>query len=304
MNPAAFRHVMIAAMLSALLAGSAAADCTNLRRVLDAESSEGGKMRAYAPPSGGALLFLDSMTLDTDGAPKAYHPNDYDPEHPGRCPASGLGLDCPANGGYPDSGYAFASCPTGNRVPCDAHGFALQGPQDEAPGYLVSATAFHAEPDYLQKNHVDASVVPYVALPGGNVFRDAAISAGVTHILGEIGVAYDRQTKKIVPILVGDNSSRIGSRYAHLGEGSIALTRELRGKDNPRNQSISDKNILVVILEGTPVQKTGELFLGTADGKAAVMKQIAEEADRRLAALGGNDWLSACADTIAAGGPQ
>jgi hypothetical protein len=300
MNPISFRHALIAGLLTAAGAGPVvAADCTDLHRVLDAESEEAGKMRAYAPGAGGALLFLDAMTLDADGAPKAYHPNDHDPARPNRCPASGLGLDCPANAGYPEGDFAFAACPAGGQVPCDTHGHALQGPQDQAPGYLVSATSFQAQPVWLQKNHVDAAVVPYVALPGGDTFRAAANAAGVSKIAGQIGVVYDRKTKKMVPVLVGDTSSRIGSRFAHLGEGSIALTRELRGKDNPRNQSISDKNILVVVFEGTPVAKTSPLFAGTAEGKTTAMTEIAAEAGRRLDARGGVDWLAACAAAIA-----
>jgi len=301
MNPNSFRHALIAGLLTATSGGPvAAADCAGLQRVLDAHSEEAGQMRAYAPSAGGALLFLDAMTLDADGAPKAYHPNDHDPAHPNRCPGSGgLGLDCPANAGYPEGDFAFAACPSGGQVPCDAHGHALQGPQDQAPGFLVSATSFQAQPVWLQKNHVDASVVPYVALPGGDTFRAAATAAGVAKIAGQIGVVYDRKTRKMVPVMVGDTSSRIGSRFAHLGEGSIALTRELRGKDHPRNQSIPDENILVVIFAGTPVAKTSPLFAGTAEGKATAMTEIAAEANRRLTEHGGAEWLAACAEAIA-----
>jgi len=300
MNPLSFRHALIAGLLTATSAGPvAAADCADLQRVLDAHSQEAGKMRAYAPSGGGALLFLDAMTLDADGAPKAYHPNDHDPARPGRCPSSGLGLDCPANASYPSGDFAFAACPSGGQVPCDAHGHALQGPQDQAPGFLVSATSFQVQPVWLQKNHVDASVVPYVALPGGDTFRAAAATAGVAKIAGQIGVVYDRKTKQMVPVMVGDTSAGIGADSAHLGEGSIALTRALRGKDNPRNQSIGDENILVVIFAGTPVAKTSPLFAGTAEGKASAMAEIAAEANRRLTEHGGTEWLAACAEAIA-----
>src|SRR5688500_12882670 len=118
MNPIAFRYALIGSLLEVVPFATDAADCGVLSRVLDAVCEGAGKMRAYAPQAGGALLFLDGMTLDADGAPKAYHPNDHDPQRPNRCPASGLGLDCPANAGYPESDFAFAACPSGDQVPC------------------------------------------------------------------------------------------------------------------------------------------------------------------------------------------
>src|SRR5947209_12950020 len=76
------------------------------------------------------LLFRGGLTLDADGAPRAYHPDD--PQN-GKCPSVGKGLDCPANGGLPGPGYAIAHD--------DKNQLAIQQADDPEPGFYVSVTA-------------------------------------------------------------------------------------------------------------------------------------------------------------------
>lgn len=44
------------------------------------------------------LYVTDHARVDADGAPDAYHPDDV-----GSCGATGVGRDCPANAGYPNT---------------------------------------------------------------------------------------------------------------------------------------------------------------------------------------------------------
>jgi hypothetical protein len=99
--------------------------------------------------SGSSAFFYESgMTIDADGAPNAYHPDN-------------TGLDDLANAGTPGRWEGLAKDADGEPI--------IQGPNDPFPGYYVSATALadRSKPANDPTRYVDASKIPFVVLPGG-----------------------------------------------------------------------------------------------------------------------------------------
>ena len=137
------------------------------------------------------LVMEGGMTIDADGAPHAYSPI---PEQ---------GLDALEHAGSPGH-WAGIATREGEPV--------VQGPDDPAPGYYVSTTALQdfSFPFYRQQRYVDASRVPYIALP--------ATDEGPQ--LGDLAVVVNTRTHKASPAIFADISSVPG-------EGSIALARQL-----------------------------------------------------------------------------
>jgi len=102
----------------------------------------------WRQPESSAFFFESSLSIDADGAPNAYHPDN-------------LGLDDLANAGAPGSWSGLAADKSGDPF--------IQGPNDPFPGYYVSATdlsgATKAANDPTR--YVDASQIPYIVLPEG-----------------------------------------------------------------------------------------------------------------------------------------
>jgi hypothetical protein len=137
------------------------------------------------------LVMEGGMTIDADGAPRAYSPTPED------------GLDALEHAGSPGH---WAGIATREGEPI------VQGPDEPAPGYYVSTTALQdfSYPFYRQERYVDASRVPYIALP---VTEDGPQ-------LGDLALVVNTRTHKASPAIFADISSVPG-------EGSIALARQL-----------------------------------------------------------------------------
>ena len=93
-----------------------------------------------------AFFFTSSLMIDADGAPNAYNPED-------------TGLDDLSNAGQPGHWDGIIADEEGNPV--------VQGPDDPFPGYYISCTALS---DWTKERidptrYVDASKIPYIALP-------------------------------------------------------------------------------------------------------------------------------------------
>ncbi|ABB23846.1 glycoside hydrolase family 75 protein [Pelodictyon luteolum] len=146
------------------------------------------------------------MTIDADGAPNAYHPNNS-------------GLDDLANAGYPRHSWWNTVL-----VPDPADGsrpyIMKSGPY---AGYYISMTTLkdlrYAETD--SRRYVDASRIPYIVFP-----ETFAAMDGVGQI-GDYGVAVNLDNGSSSGFVVAD----IGPRRHPLGEISIALATRLGGKD-------------------------------------------------------------------------
>jgi glycosyl hydrolase group 75 (putative chitosanase) len=147
----------------------------------------------WQAPGSDAFFFVSGMTIDADGAPNAYHPDNS-------------GLDDIANAGAPGHWDGIITDRSGEPL--------VQGHDDPFPGYYVSCTSLSdrtkARTDPAR--YVDASKIPYIVLP-----RDVAQQGGAQ--LGDFAV--------VVNLRNGKSSYAIFADVGTLGEGSIALADNL-----------------------------------------------------------------------------
>jgi hypothetical protein len=147
-------------------------------------------------PGESAFFFVSRMTIDADGASRAYHKSGSPP-----------GLDLLANAGHPGNWWGIA---TRNGQPV------VQRRSDPAPGFYVSLTALvyrDSRGSTDPRHYVDAATVPYIAL------SPRVLRAAHAH-LGDVAVVWNRRTDKLAHAIVAD----LGP-VDELGEGSIALAR-------------------------------------------------------------------------------
>ncbi|HTZ73458.1 MAG TPA: glycoside hydrolase family 75 protein [Candidatus Aquilonibacter sp.] len=140
-----------------------------------------------------AVMFRSGMTIDADGAPNAYNPQN-------------TGLDDLSNAGGPGHWDGLAADRDGNPI--------IQGPDDPFPGFYISQTALvdwsKGRNDPMR--YVDASKVPYIVLPG-------VLSRRFGIRLGDFAVVMNARRGIVADAIFAD----IGT----LGEGSIALANDL-----------------------------------------------------------------------------
>lgn len=154
--------------------------------------------------AGTELRWTGGLAIDGDGCPTCYAP-----------PDSGLpALDYLSSAGRPGHWWGLITDADGEPV--------IQGADDIAPGYYVTQTALAdpAWPVTSARRYVDASRVPYLAVP-----REL-LKLGVH--LGDVAwVGYRDQWSPAVVADVGP--------AGHLGEGSIALARALGINPSPKH---------------------------------------------------------------------
>lgn len=181
--------------------------CANMRSTLVdiAASHRDGqdflKVPVWQLPDGQAVFFVSGMTIDADGAPNAYNPDD-------------TGLDELANAGTPGNWNGIVSDRDGNPL--------IQQASDPFPGYYISCTSLS---DSTKKftdptGYVDASKIPYVALP-----QELADRAGLR--LGDLAVVMNLRN--------GKSSFAIYAEIGTLGEGSVALAEDLGIRSDARH---------------------------------------------------------------------
>ncbi len=155
-------------------------------------------------PGSTAFFYESGMTIDADGAPNAYHPDNS-------------GLDDLSNAGAPGTWEGLAKDADGEPF--------IQGPNDPFPGYYVSATAL-ADRTKLPNDptrYVDASKIPFVVLPGGMARQLGARP-------GDFVIVFNRRNNKSSYAIFGD----VGP-FDRIGEGSIALAENIGVRSDPRN---------------------------------------------------------------------
>jgi Fungal chitosanase of glycosyl hydrolase group 75 len=201
-----------------------------------------------SPP---VVLFTSGMQVDADGSPRAYHRD------------SAKALDFLANAGKQGNWWALATDngqPSGQPV--------VQKASDPAPGYYVSMTSLQdrklgqSDP----RRYVDASQVPYIALPM------SVVTAGKLK-LGDIATVVNRANGKVVHAIFAD----VGPKDK-IGEGSVYLANELHDKpiSNPHAKGGGFANGIVYVV-----------FVGSGDRKPKSREQIAEIGSRLFEKWGG-----------------
>jgi hypothetical protein len=167
-------------------------------------------------PDRQAFFFVSGMTIDADGAPNAYHPDD-------------TGLDELANAGAPAHWNGIVTDRDDNPL--------IQQKSDPFPGYYISCTSLSDKTKKLTDptRYVDASKIPYVVLP-----QDLADREGVR--LGDF--AFVRNLRN------GKSSFAIYADIGTIGEGSIALADTLGIWSDARQGGESD-GILYLLFPGS-----------------------------------------------------
>jgi hypothetical protein len=204
-------------------------------------------------PGGKAIGFKAGMAIDADGAPKAYHKDDA------------KALDALANAGKDGKWWALVT-DSGKEEGKPM----VQGPGDPAPGYYVSKTALfdRTKPARSPARYVDASRIPYVALP------PEAKEWGAE--LGDFAVVMNAKNGRIAFAIVAD----VGPP-AKLGEGSIALADAVGIASSPGNG-------------GLPFGVVYAVFLHSGNGAPRAPADIDREGQRLFDALGGRPVLASC----------
>jgi hypothetical protein len=173
--------------------------------------------------SNGAYIYKTShKQIDADGAPNAYHPADVGKT----CSASGglLGLDCPANAGYPNGSFwrdVLAVDPNNNAKP-------YVQPSGAFAGFFVSMTSLSdrnkAATDPTK--YVSSTDFPYIVFPGNFNAKSG------TGKVGDLGFAINLSNNKKSHFVVAET----GPAAADLGEMSIAFATAMGGVNpNPIN---------------------------------------------------------------------
>ncbi len=196
-----------------------------------------------------AFFFSAGMAIDADGAPNAYNPEN-------------TGLDDVRNAGEPGHWDGIVQDQEGNPL--------IQGPADPFPGYYISCTALvdwtkdRSDPTRF----VDASKIPYLALPG-----DLARATGAR--LGDLAAVFNMRNGKFSYAILAD----IGA----LGEGSIALADNLGIWSNARAGGAWGGIVYVV-------------FPGSGDHRPRSVDQINQVTAKLFQDWGGTERVRLCAD--------
>jgi len=186
-----------------------------------------------------AFFFISGMTIDADGSPNAYHPDDA---------ADDAGLDELANAGKPGDWNGIITDRDGDPL--------IQQERDPYPGYYISCTSLSDKTKTFTDpaRYVDASKIPYVVLPQAIADRGGAR-------LGDFAV--------VVNLGNGKSSFAIYADIGTLGEGSVALANALGIQSDARHGGESD-GILYLLFPGSgnrrprtigEIQSAGEKLL-------------------------------------------
>jgi len=170
-------------------------------------------------PGSRAFFYESGMTIDADGAPNAYHPDN-------------TGLDDLANAGTPGRWEGLAKDADGEPF--------IQGPNDPFPGYYVSSTALadRSKPVNDPTRYVDASRIPFVVLPGGMARQLGARP-------GDFAAVFNPRNGKFSYAIFGD----VGP-FDRIGEGSMALAGNLGIRSDARNGG-ARRGILYLVFPGS-----------------------------------------------------
>jgi len=170
-------------------------------------------------PGTSAFFYESGMTIDADGAPNAYHPEN-------------VGLDDLANAGTPGRWEGLAKDADGEPY--------IQGPDDPFPGFYVSETALadRSKAANDPTRYVDASRIPFIVLPGGTARQLGARP-------GDFAVVFNQRNGKSAYAIFGD----VGP-FDRIGEGSMALAENLGVRSDARNGG-ARRGILYLVFPGS-----------------------------------------------------
>jgi hypothetical protein len=208
---------------SGLSAGQDSPNGCSSEQLFNFQMSRDGELEREIPiwhvPGNAAFFYEAGMTIDADGAPNAYHPDN-------------IGLDDLANAGSPGNWQGLAKDADGEPF--------VQGPNDPFPGYYVSATALadRTKPVNDPARYVDASKIPFIVLPGGMARQMGARP-------GDFAAVFNQRNGKSSYAIFGD----VGPSE-RIGEGSMALAENLGIRSDARNGG-ARRGILFLVFPGS-----------------------------------------------------
>ncbi len=200
-----------------------------------------------------AFFFETGMAIDADGAPNAYHPNDAP------------GLDKLSHAGRTGNWW-------GIETDCRGKPIVQRTGCDPFPGFFISKTSLQDSDrcKSLVEKQVDASNIPYIALPAAKLSSVANLKKG------DIAAVINKANCTLSFAIYAD------VKNSGIGEGSIALADALQIPSNPRTGGVNSGIIYIV-------------FPGSGDGKPKTVAQINTIGTIRfLFEWGGEAQLSAC----------
>jgi hypothetical protein len=174
----------------------------------------------YSLENKNGFFFEADMTIDADGSPHAYHPDN-------------IGLDYLGNAGYPGNWWGIATDSDGNPY--------IQRSTDPAPGYYVSTTAINDSRYEIRdpRRYANAENIPFIVLP-------AYKSMGAR--LGDLCVIYNQRNGKYCFAIYAD----VGPTN-HLGEASIKAAELLGIPSSPKNGG-QYGDVVYLVFPGTRLQ--------------------------------------------------
>jgi hypothetical protein len=173
-------------------------------------------------PKAATLEITVSMTIDVDGAPNAYGPDD----------SKALDYELNAHEGDPptkqDPIVGYITRNNDGRTPV------AQGPNDPYPGFYISTTAFQNSARQMTdpRRYCNAAKINYVVRAESAHRRNVRV--------GDFVVVHSINNHVMVYGVVGDTGNSNGS------EGSLALAQALGYKfKDGKSQSIEGKDVVV-----------------------------------------------------------
>lgn len=185
---------------------ASAAKTAEFEKIIEHVSPETNKRTAVFRRAGAApIVYFSGMTIDADGAPNAYHPDDAS------------GIDALEHAGSDGDWWALA---------LDERKAPVVQRKGEFTGFYVSKTWLSRQDEIYSETDpeywLDSRKVRYIAVP-----ETVWTAAGVGK--GDLAYVFDLETGKSSFAIVGDWGTE-----NTLGEGSIALAKALGIDSDPR----------------------------------------------------------------------
>lgn len=217
------------------------------------------------------IYSIEKFSLDVDGAPNAYHPQDKGKN----CKSSTdfLGLDCLQNAGYKNGNWKSIIIP----APINSDEGYVQ-PSGEYKGYFVSQTSLkdHSKINTDINKYVNSLKIPYIVIPS------TLYSMKGTGMLGDVGYAVNVTNGLESPFIIAET----GPKKSNLGEISFFLASALGGNNlNARTGSGLPKGKVIFIV-----------FPGSAKKPSWPVSyiELKSMAERKLNEIGGKEKILTC----------
>lgn len=175
------------------------------------------KIWKAAGKKGTTFFFVSKLSVTAAGADKAFHQNNE------------LAFDFLSRAGTEGYWWGLVTDPSGNPI--------VQGDKDPAHGYYISKTVLSdcTKPVTDPTRYLDATVVPYIALPARHMMGAK---------IGDLCVLINTMNNKIGYAIVGD----VGPDD-YLGIGSMALAEKLGIPSSPKTGGVEDGILYIIFAQ-------------------------------------------------------